>query len=242
MHQFFIEPEAVRGDTVLITGAEAHHLRTVLRLAAGDRVRLFDGTGRILEAVVTRVSKGETETRIVACTTAEPPPVQVHIGQAQLKGKKMDLLVQKANELGIQTLMPFVSARCEVRTGNPERQERWERIVFESCKQCGRAVPMACPPETDFAGMLAAGCEFDLKLIFWEEERQRSLGPLLAPMAPVHTAMALIGPEGGFTEEEVTQATAAGFLPVSIGRRILRAETASLAAMAILQHRFGNLD
>ena len=242
MHHFFIAPDAVHGETALITGAEAHHLRAVLRLAAGDRVRLFDGTGRIHEAVITRLGKGEVETRVVASETATPPPVPVHIGQALLKGKKMDLLVQKANELGIECLTPFVSARCDVRTGNPEREERWQRIVFESCKQCGRPVPMICRPETDFAGELANGGDFDLKLIFWEQERQCSLGSLFEPPTPVRAVKALIGPEGGFSEEEVEQAAAAGFVPVSLGRRVLRAETASLAAMAILQHRLGNLD
>jgi 16S rRNA (uracil1498-N3)-methyltransferase len=242
MHHFFIAPDAVHGETALITGAEAHHLRAVLRLAAGDRVRLFDGTGRIHEAVITRLGKGEVETRVLASETAAPTPVPVQIGQALLKGKKMDLLVQKANELGIDILAPFVSARCEVRTGNPEREERWHRIVLESCKQCGRPVPMICRPETDFAGALAAGGDVDLRLIFWEHERQYSLGSLFARTKPIRAAKVLIGPEGGFSGEEIEQAAAAGFTPVSLGRRILRAETASLAAMAILQHRLGNLD
>lgn len=242
MHHFVIAPDAVREGTALITGSEARHLRAVLRLAVGDRVRLFDGTGRIHEAVITRLGKGEVEARIVASETVARLPVQIHLGQALLKGKKMDLLVQKANELGIEVLVPFVSARCDVRNRNREREERWHRIVLESCKQCGRPVPMACRPETDFAGVLAADGDFDLKLIFWEEERQRSLGSLFERPAPVRAVLALVGPEGGFSSEEIKRATAAGFIPVSLGRRILRAETASLAAMAILQHRLGNLD
>jgi 16S rRNA (uracil1498-N3)-methyltransferase len=242
MHSFFITPEAVHGETALITGAEAHHLRAVLRLAAGDRIRLFDGAGRIHEAIITRMSKGEVEALVVASETAPPAPVQVHIGQALLKGKKMDLLVQKANELGIEALAPFTSARCDVRAGNPGRDERWQRIALESCKQCGRPVPMLCRPESNFAGVLTAGGAFELKLIFWEQEQQCSLSSLFEGLAPVRAVKALIGPEGGFAQEEVEQAQAAGFTPVSLGRRILRAETASLAAMAILQHRLGNLD
>lgn len=241
MHQFFITPDAVCGETALIAGAEARHLQTVLRLTEGERVRLFDGSGHIHEAVITRLGRGEVETQIVATAKAAPSPVSVHIGQALLKGKKMDFLVQKATELGIETLAPFLAARCDVRNRNPERGLRWQRIVLESCKQCGRPVPMACRPEVSFAEVLAGG-DFDLRLIFWEQERQRSLGTVFAEMGPLHAVKALIGPEGGFSEEEVQQATAAGFIPVSLGWRILRAETASLAAMAILQHRLGNLD
>ncbi|MEJ2033134.1 MAG: 16S rRNA (uracil(1498)-N(3))-methyltransferase [Deltaproteobacteria bacterium] len=243
MHQFFIDPQTIRGETAMITGPEAHHLQAVLRLAAGDRIRLFDGTGRVHEAVIIRMNRDGVKIRIVASETAATAAmVPVHIGQGLLKGKKMDLLIQKANELGIEVLAPFLSAHCEVRNRNPERAERWQRIALESCKQCGRPVPVACRPETDFAEVLAAGDDFDLKLIFWEHERQRSLGSFFERPAPVRSVKALIGPEGGFSKGEVEQATAAGFIPVSLGQRILRAETASLAAMAILQHRLGNLD
>jgi 16S rRNA (uracil1498-N3)-methyltransferase len=243
MHRFFIDPAEIQGQAALITGSEAHHLRTVLRLAVGDLVCLFDGTGKIYEATITLIAKGAVATNIVASRSAVPAPVLVHISQALLKGKKMDLLVQKANELGIDILEPFISVHCENKARNPERQQRWHRVVIESCKQCGRPVPLTCRPEVEFPAMLQKGGEFDLKLIFWEQEQELSLNRLFAAQGMnFRSVQAIIGPEGGFSTEEINQAKVAGFLPVSLGRRILRAETASLAVMAILQHRMGNLE
>jgi 16S rRNA (uracil1498-N3)-methyltransferase len=243
MHRFFIDPSDIHGQTALIKGPEAHHLRTVLRLAAGDQVSLFDGTGSIHKAAISRIAKGEVETRIISTRTAAAAPTFIHISQALLKGKKMDLLVQKANELGIDVVEPFISIHCENKAGNPERASRWRRIVLESCKQCGRPAPLVCRPEINFDAMLAAASRFDLKLIFWEQERGYSLSRLFEDQnRPFRAVQAIIGPEGGFSEEEVNHARAAGFQPVSLGHRTLRAETASIAAMAILQHRLGNLD
>jgi 16S rRNA (uracil1498-N3)-methyltransferase len=243
MHRFFIDPTGVQDRTAMITGPEAHHLRTVLRLTVGDLVCLFDGTGNVHEATITRIAKGEVATRIVASRTAAPSPVLVHISQALLKGKKMDLLIQKANELGIDILEPFISIHCENKSRNPEREQRWRRVIIESCKQCGRPVPLTCRQEVDFATMLRTGRKFDLKLIFWEHEQELSLNRLFAEQGMTYRSVqAIIGPEGGFSADEINQAKAAGFMSVSLGRRILRAETASIAVMAILQHRMGNLE
>jgi 16S rRNA (uracil1498-N3)-methyltransferase len=243
MHRFFIGPAEIHDQTAMITGPEAHHLRTVLRLTVGDLVCLFDGTGNVYEATITRIAKGEVATRIIASRTAAPSPVLVHISQALLKGKKMDLLIQKANELGIDILEPFVSIHCENKSRNAEREQRWRRVVIESCKQCGRPVPLTCRPEVDFPIMLRKSGEFDLKLIFWEQEQELSLSRLFAEQGTAfRSVQAIIGPEGGFSADEINQAKEAGFLSVSLGRRTLRAETASIAVMAILQHRLGNLE
>jgi 16S rRNA (uracil1498-N3)-methyltransferase len=243
MHRFFIEPGDIHGRTALIKDTEAHHLRAVLRLTAGDLVCLFDGKGNIHEAAISRIAKGEVETRIITSRTAAPAPAFLHLSQALLKGKKMDLLVQKANELGIDILEPFISSHCENKSRNPDRAERWKRIVLESCKQCGRPIPMSCRPEIDYTALLAAERDFDLRLIFWEQERENNLSHLFEKQTrPFRRVQALIGPEGGFSENEINQARAVGFQPVSLGSRTLRAETASLTAMAILQHRLGNLD
>ena len=227
----------------MLSGPEAHHLRAVLRLSPGDRVTLLDGTGRLYKTTLTSLTKDEAEVKILKIREAERTPVVVQFGQALLKGKKMDLLVQKANELGIEVLEPFISSRCEVKIGAPEKEERWQRIILESCKQSGRALPMACRPIRAWEALLADEAAFDLNLIFWEGEEQHSLRRVFDTLAASpRSVRAFIGPEGGFSAEEIRQAEAAGFQAVSLGRRTLRAETASLAAMAILQHHFGNLE
>jgi 16S rRNA (uracil1498-N3)-methyltransferase len=242
MHHFFIDPDLIQGEIALVTGPEAHHLRKVLRLEEGDQIRLFDGRGLILEAVIAKITRDRVEAMITTRRSATSAPTRVQISQALLKGNKMDLLIQKANELGIDVLEPFISARCENKSLNQERGLRWQRMILESCKQCGRPVPMACWSEINFSAMLKKG-EDNLKIIFWEQEQEVTLSRLFTDQRQKITSVrAIIGPEGGFTAEEIDQAVAAGFLPVSLGRRTLRAETASLAAMAILQHRLGNLE
>lgn len=243
MHRFFIDQSAITGATATITGQEAHHLSMVLRLSAGDKICLFDGTGTIYTAKITKISKNHIETSITA--TEKPPPANrlaVHLGQALLKGKKMDLLVQKAAELGIDTVRPYTSENCTVKNLSENKESRWNRIVLEACKQCGRPTPPICYPVTDFDSLLATGSDFDLKLIFWEKEDSRSLKNIFTdPPVNIRSVLFLVGPEGGFSKSEISKAISAGYRPVSFGKRTLRAETASIAAMAILQYLLGNL-
>jgi 16S rRNA (uracil1498-N3)-methyltransferase len=170
----------------------------------------------------------------------------LHLGQALLQGKKMDLIVQKATELGVAGLHPFVSSYSDgihLDAGREERRlQRWMKIAREACKQCNRPQPPAIFPVAAFDVLLAEvkSVDFDLKLIFWEEERKQGLQEIVEQKA-FRSAIILVGPEGGFSAEEVHRALAVGFQAVTLGSRILRAETAAIACTAILQYLLGNL-
>jgi 16S rRNA (uracil1498-N3)-methyltransferase len=247
MRRFFVDPENFSGNTAFLYGSEAHHIATVLRLTAGTRITLFDGSGSLYEAQIKKVSPKKIETTIESITPyipiAQEQQSNVHLGQAIIKGKKMDFIVQKATELGIACLHPFISTYCAVKKTPESRAERWTKIAQEACKQCNRPVIPHIHPPVDFTTFLesAAKSPYDLKLLFWEEEHQNSLGGILKQYSGIHSVLLLIGPEGGFSPAEAEQALADGFLPVTLGNKILRAETAALTALAVLQYELGNL-
>lgn len=247
MRRFFVEPENIVGPTAVLTGAEARHITAVLRLAPGTIITLFDGSGSYFEAMITKISPTRIETKIISITpyvegTEDFPPA-LHLGIGLLKGKKMDFIIQKITELGISSLHPFRSQYCAAQDLAADRLPRWQKIAQEACKQCNRPKPPDLHTVTDYQDMLyvCGQDEYDLKLIFWEEEGQKSLQEALGPLQEIKSALILIGPEGGFSSSEVADAVAAGYHPVTLGRRILRAETAVIAAVSILQHDLGNL-
>jgi 16S rRNA (uracil1498-N3)-methyltransferase len=239
MHRFFIEPQAIDGSRATLAGPEAHHLRNVLRLTAGDGIELFDGTGAVYQAKIEHIGKA-IELTIASRHTIAPREPALFIAQGLLKGKKMDFLVQKATELGVTGFLPFHSAHCAVPALKDAKTSRWEKITMEACKQCGRPIPLHLAAVSDFDSLLAAAEHYSGKLIFWEKETSTHLSGL-APLASYPSVIALIGPEGGFAAEEIDKAGQAGFIPVSLGRQILRAETAALSVMAILQYLSDNL-
>jgi len=249
MHRFFIDPKDLSETTAVLADQEARHLITVLRLDLGEEIQLFDGTGRTYAAQITKIAKARVEATILSMNEAATvDKAALHIGLALLKGKKMDFIIQKATELGVAGLYPFVSEFCvsgHIAADREERrQARWRKIVREACKQCNRPLPPFMNPVTEFKTLItdAAGADFDRKFIFWEQETGQGLAGRVAASKECCKVMALIGPEGGFSANEVKAAQAGGFEPITLGKRILRAETAALAAVAILQHLLGNLE
>ena len=249
MRRFFVDHSGLSDTTAVLTGSEAHHIISVLRLDVGTPICLFDGTGMVYHARIEKIHKRRVVAEIFATVKDDDSQVSaLHVGQAILKSKKMDFIVQKATELGVTGLYPFISRYCitaNIPQSREKRQrERWQRIAREACKQCGRATPPNCSPTMEFEMLLtsiSASEEIDQKLIFWEEEKERTISDVFGNKASVDSVMILIGPEGGFDQAEVTKAIAAGFHPISLGRNTLRAETASLTAIAILQYLMGNL-
>lgn len=245
--RFFINPTAINQSTAILSDQEAHHIKNVLRLKSGDQIKLFDGTGKTYLTIIDHFTKDAIQLRIISVAeeaAAETP--QLIISQALLTGKKMDLVIQKATELGVHTLQPFIAERCSRTDISAAKGQRWDRIILESCKQCGRPQPMTCPPPIDFDELISLNTENTVKLIFWEEEQKQTLQQIFSSQPvdrPLMTGplLALIGPEGGFNASEINRAVAAGFQPVTLGRRVLRAETAAIAVMAILQFLLGNL-
>ncbi len=245
MRRFFVNPADITEKKAVMYGPEAHHLRSVLRLQPEDTICLFDGTGMLYHAVVTNITKHHVESTIISREQSKELIPRLHIGQGLLTGKKMDFVVQKATELGIRSIHPFLSKHCTVKPHKDAKDSRWNRIAHEACKQCGRALPPDCLSITDFDALIKEQGLYDVKIIFWEQEHIRTLHDLVKTknVSPeLRDVLCLIGPEGGFSQEEITLAEKNGFIPVTLGNRILRAETASLSAMAILQFLLGRLD
>ena len=244
MRYFFVDPSQLTGTRAVLEGSEASHIRTVIRLKRGDAVGLVDGTGFEYSAVIDRILTGRVELEITARRmSAGKSPLSLTVAQGFLKEKKMDLVVRQLSELGATRFIPFVCERAVARPGAGRgsfRRERWHKIAVESLKQCRRGDVMGIGEVHGFDELLARGRDHDLALFFWEDATLPI--PALPPGRPEPASvLAVLGPEGGFSEPEAQAAEAAGFHRVRLGPRILKAETAAVAAAAVVQHLFGDL-
>lgn len=242
-----------------ITGEKAHYLTSVLRCKKGDDLIIFGGEGRCIRASITKADRKEVVAEIVEQFPCDPEsPLNLILVQGLLKGENMDLIVRKTTELGIKELVPVITGRSQLR--DTRKALRWRKIAEEASRQSGRSsVPVVHEPvrlEQFLCGAAPAGQNGEAEIrgrgklngfIFWED-RGLSLneainrisvspGNLLAA-SPIHI---LIGAEGGFTPEEVALAAEKGFQVVSLGRRILRSETAAIASVALVQYLLGDM-
>lgn len=241
MHRFFVLPEELAGERVPLTGEVLHHLATVLRMRPGEELELLDGNGLICHCRIVSLARQQGEARVLGRRRAEEQPFPVQLLQALPKGDKLDLVLQKGTELGIHRFVPVLTGRS-IPVRDPSREEkrllRWRRIVREAARQCRRPIiPEVAAPCSLKTAM--AGVGEGLRLVLWEEE-SRPLADLLGAARPAGVTI-LVGPEGGFAAAEIQLAAAAGFVPVRIGPRILRSETAGFAAAAIVQYVYGDL-
>lgn len=235
-------PEALRtGTTQQLPDSAATHVTRVLRLAAGDPITLFDGTGTDYDAVLRVVARSGVSAEVGAGRPVDrESPLAVTLLQGVSRGPRMDTVVQKATELGVRTLQPVLAGRSVVRLDAERGEARlahWQRIVISACEQCGRSIlPEVLPPRSldEALAALSAGT-VGLTL---DPRGAGTIGELLGSATRVALA---IGPEGGFTDDEIQTLTAAGFRGLRLGPRILRTETAPLAALAILQFARGDL-
>ena len=244
MARFFLPHTSVRGNQAMLTGSELHHLRNVLRLREGDWITLFDDQGKEYEGVIQRLSPGAAEVSLQHFLPSSPCPFSLILAQGLLKGHKMDLVVEKATELGVSRILPFVSS-FTVASLPPARQKeriaRWQRIALSAAKQCGRkAIPRIEEPApfTDLPGLVPQDTP---KLLLWEKEGQISLKDITCNFPSLSSLLLVVGPEGGLSAEEVAFARTQGFLVVSLGRRILRAETAGIIAVVLCQFLWGEV-
>ncbi len=232
MRRFFTQPDNITGSTVILSGEQAHHLISVLRLQPGQFIELFDGSGTIYHVEIINITGKTVEGRITSHLTEHiNDPFPLTLAQGILKGKKMDLVVQKATELGVETLIPIVTQYSEQQKHLERRIQRWQRIMVESCKQCGRSTPMqitpACPMEE------IATATFHYPILCWEGEQKKILRPEF--FAQPGSILLLIGPEGGFHKREILWAGENRFTAITLGPLTLRAETAAIAATGIVQ-------
>jgi 16S rRNA (uracil1498-N3)-methyltransferase len=243
MRRFTLPPERLAGGRVTFDAGESRHLARVLRLRPGDTVVATDGAGR--DYTVRLESVGEAATGTVLAEAAGVPasPLAITLVQGVPKGDKMEAIVRAATELGVARVRPALCERTIVRLEPArwrDRARRWQRVAREAAKQSGRAVIPEVELPRPLAEWLAAGEPADLALCLWEGGGT-PLGGLLARTASARSVVVVVGPEGGLAEAEVEAARARDLTVVSLGRRILRAETAGPAVVAILQSRFGDL-
>ena len=242
--RFRILPEKIQGRQAIIDDAlEIRHIRRVLRLGEGEAVILFDGKGKEYLASIARISPREVlfSLALEADSPRKESPLKIILGAALLKSAKFDWLLQKITELGVGEIVPFSSSHVVPRWGEGQaenRHSRWEKIVAEAAKQCGRAVIPSVLPPRSFEEVLEGDWGAVTKVILWEQEKAGALNEAVDRASGVFV---LVGPEGGFSDGEARQAQAAGFQPVHLGPRILRAETAAIAAVAILQFILGDM-
>ena len=221
---------------------EARHLSQVLRLGVGDEVAVFDGAGREFRARVERVARDAADLRLIAELDAAPEPaVRITLAQGALKGEKMDDVVRDATMMGAALIEPLVTANTVAHLKAGRAPDRWRRIAIASAKQCRRAVVPAIGAGMTFADWLAADLAA-LRLILVEPSASVEGHPpsTLAGNRP-ESASLLVGPEGGWTGAEVQSAVAAGCIPISLGRRTLRADAVPIVAIGVLQFLWGDL-
>jgi 16S rRNA (uracil1498-N3)-methyltransferase len=229
-------------QTVTLATDEARHLREVLRLKPGDEVHVFDGRGREFRCTVVKAMRETSELRIEAEIEPAKPEsqLQLNLCVALLKGEKFDLVVQKATELGVQKVTPLITRYADIHLRDEsdaaKRVARWQRIAIEAAKQSGRAFV----PEISLPVAFAAVTNRDGLVVMFSERDGASLATLMKTDAPA-SLTALVGSEGGWADEEIETAKARDFLVITLGGRVLRAETAAITVTALLQHRFGDL-
>lgn len=240
MVRLYVSPEKLHGSRATIDEAAHRHLIKVLRLAPGAAIQIFDGAGTVIEARIESVGKSSVEITLGERFLVPLPRCTITLLQSLPRGERMDFIVQKTTELGVAHIVPVLSEYGMVKPPSTRRR-RWQTIAEEAARQCGRAdVPNIAdclalgPALAPFAGKEGA------RFVLWEGERTRAFRAALA--AGPREVVLLVGPEGGFAHAEVAAASEAGFEPVSIGPRILRAETAAMVAVALAQAAAGGLD
>jgi len=222
------------------------YVQSVLRFKKNDHLVVFDGQGHEYQAMIREIKDNHTTVEILKKNQIQEKPIRITLAQALPKAGKMDFIIQKATELGVDRIIPFQSARSVARlSGDRKRQKesRWQKIALEAARQCGRADVPDVSPCIDFREMISSADRKIPRIIFWEEETHSGIRDIMrqVPSELNGQLMMVVGPEGGFLKEEIQLARDAGFISVSLGRQILRVETAVLAILTIIQYEKGIL-
>lgn len=245
VHRFFIDDGKLEeGQELSLPAEESHHIDRVLRLLPGSTIFISDGKGRSFKASITGKEKNRVKVKLLtALDERVEPPVSVTLVQGLPKGEKMDIIVQKAVELGVEAVMPVVTERSVV-SFSPEKarrkQERWQRIARAAAAQSQRCRIPKVYPVCPFPDILKKCSDLDLVLLLYEKEQHYGIKDITGNRS-ISSIMVIVGPEGGLTREEADLARAAGAQSVRLGPRILRTETAALAALAIILSVYGDL-
>ena len=237
--RFYLPQALSPGATVRLDGDSAHYLRTVLRLKNGAELTVFNGEGGEFPAIVVEAHKEAVSVALGEFKPAEAEsPLHTHLGLGVSRGERMDLAIQKAVELGVSAITPLLTERCVVRLDEDRKEQRlrhWRKVVQNACEQCGRnrLPPLHEPVSLEDWAENQSGLR-----LFLDPYGAHSLRGLPRPSEPIRL---LSGPEGGFAEHERQSALAAGFIGLRLGPRVLRTETAALAALAAIQTVWGDM-
>jgi len=245
VHRFYLPPENWNPGALILTASEAHHARDVIRLKRGDKAVLFDGRGREITGEIVDVRRGEIDLRKL--NENETPPLRCHVALAQAipKGKNMELIVQKAVELGAAEIFPLISARTIVDLDEKEarrKQVKWQTVAIEAAKQCGQNwLPQVHVPRALADFFSDFSMRLDLRLIGSLQPGALHLKKVLADFSAEHdripqSVLMLVGPEGDFTPAELALARSHGCRPITLGPIVLRVETAALYCLSVLSY------
>lgn len=240
MHCFYTEKENIIGNQVHMTGTDVNHIKNVLRMEQGEEITVCDGEGIFHTCVIKELLKDQIEAEIIESKEAETElKVRITLFQGLPKKDKMELIIQKAVELGVHEIVPvstrFCVAKIEDAKKEKKKLERWQEIARAAAKQSGRGIIPQIKPVMNYKEALKAASEMDESVIPYEKaEGMKAASEEVEKMAKCQSVGIFIGPEGGFAEEEIESAKEAGIVPISLGKRILRTETAGLCILSVL--------
>jgi 16S rRNA (uracil1498-N3)-methyltransferase len=244
MPRFYVPQPQIEEGMLRVEGSEVRHIRRVLRLKTGDRIVVFNGSAKEYEGTIIEEGPSSVVIRIQNVFSSKTEShLEITLAQSLLKGEKMDYLIQKATELGIKEIIPFFSSRSVPlldKSNRLKRYHRWEKIAVEASKQCGRVFVPKIGPLQDYSEILQTSSPDSLRLLLWEREGA-SLKEIIKGSKEKTRIFFVVGPEGGMSNEEVEQAKRTGFISVTLGKRILRSETASLCLLSVLQYEWGDI-
>lgn len=242
MHRFYIAPDRWNLDALALDEAETHHALDVLRMKAGERAVVFNGRGAEATVEISEATKRSVTLRGLHHAKSQPLACEITLGQAIPKGKNMDLIVQKATELGVAAIAPLISERTVVQVEEKEeaakKQAKWQGVAIEAAKQCGQNwLPQIHAPQTP-KQFFAGADRFDLMLIASLQSDALHLKTVLAEFGEKRPrkTLVLIGPEGDFTPAEISLAKSAGCRPITLGPIVLRTETAAIYCLSVLSY------
>lgn len=240
MHRFYVEQDLIREDYISIIGSDVNHIKNVLRLRQGDEIVICNGQGKDYYCIINRVSDNEIVAAIdTVKDTAAELKSRIVLFQGLPKKDKFELIIQKAVELGAAEIVPVMTGRVVVKLEDKKKEEkklqRWQAIAMEAAKQSGRGIIPAVRPVHSFFDAIKALSRMELALIPYEKATDISITKeLLGKIADYSRIGVFIGPEGGFEEEEIRLAMEHNIKPITLGRRILRTETAGLAILSMM--------
>ncbi len=242
MQRFFVTPDQVGEDKIRIQGSDVNHMKNVLRMRPGEEVMVSDGNNRQYRCRVEDYPEGEAVLAILEAGLVDTElPSRIYLFQGLPKQEKMELIVQKAVELGVCQVIPVQTRRCVVKLDAKKaakKVQRWQQIAESAAKQAGRGYIPAVSEVMTFQEALAFSEALDIRLIPYElADGMEGTRKILDGIRPGQSVGIFIGPEGGFEKEEVGRAVEAGALPITLGKRILRTETAGIAVLSILMYR-----